>query len=148
MGLANVGHFLDGVDEDGIVGEDGCLGILDGRYRSWFDNKISGKRFWFYWVDWIEKEVSVRQSNAFGSECTSDYSEIFLPDATLNRIVYMLVSFTLYISRVCPCCASALENIKYRIHPQYGIQTRVASGAWVPDPDALSAAFAQANSLA
>ena len=93
--------------------------------------------YWFHWVEWIEKEVSVRQSNAFGSECTSDYSEIFLPDATLNRIVYMLVSFTLYISRVCPSCASALEDNNYRIHPQNGIQTRVAGGVWVQDPVAF-----------
>jgi hypothetical protein len=148
MCLPTVRHILDVMHEDGVIEQNDELAILHVRYSSCFDIELPDRRYWLHWVDWIEKEVSVRQSNAFGSECTSDYSEIFLPDATLNRIVYMLVSFTLYISRVCPCCASALENNNYRIHPQYGIQTRVAGGVWVPDPVAFWAAFVQGNSLA
>ena len=147
MCLPTVRHFLDVMHADGVIKQNDDLAILHVRYSNWFDIELPDRRYWLHWVAWIEREVSVRQSNAFGSECMSEHaSEIFLPDATLNRIVYMLVSFTLYISRVCPSCASTLEDYNYRIHPQHGIQTRVAGGVWVPDPDALWADFGQGNS--
>jgi hypothetical protein len=138
--LPTVRHLLDVMHEDGVIEQNYDRAILHVRYSNWFDIELPDRRYWLHWVDWIEKEVSVRESNAFTNECTFHDSSTILPDATLNRIVYMLVSFTVYISRVCPCCASVLEINNYRIHPQYGIQTRVAGGVWVPDPVAFWAA--------
>ena len=145
--LPTVRHLFDVMHADGFTKQKNTLAILHALYSSWFDIELPNRRYWLHWVAWIEREVSVRQSTAFGNECTAEHApEIFLPDVTLSRIVYMFVSFSVYISRVCPSCASTLEDYNYKIHPQHGIQTRVAGGVWVLDSDALWADSGQGNS--
>jgi hypothetical protein len=138
MCLLTVRHLFHAMHADGLTRHNNSLAILYDLYSSWFDIELPDKRYWLHWVAWIERDVSVRQSNASRNECTSEHApKIFLPDVTLSRFVYMFVSFSVYISRVCPSCASTLADYNYRIHPQHGIQTRVAGGVWMPDLDAL-----------